>query len=57
MGLRLCELERESLEPDVSKAIEPLRMAKTMFLDLGLQHDLEDLNSRIGRLGLDPSEV
>ena len=57
MGMRFCVINGESSEPDVSRAKEPLQKAKTMFRDLGLHHDLEDLNSVIHRIGLEPSEV
>ena len=57
MGMRLCAVKDESSEPDVSRAKESLQKAKTMFSDLGLHHDLEDLNSVINRIGLEPSEV
>ena len=57
MGMRLCAVKGESSEPDVSRAEEPLQKAKTMFRDLGLHYDLEDLNSVINRIGLEPFEV
>ncbi|MGO9571491.1 MAG: AAA family ATPase [Desulfomonilaceae bacterium] len=57
MGMRLCVINGESPAPDVSRAKEPLQKAKTMFGALGLHHDMEDLNSAIDRMGLDPSEV
>jgi tetratricopeptide (TPR) repeat protein len=57
MGIRLCAAKDESSGSDVSRAKEPLQKAKTMFRDLGLQHDLEDLNSVINRIVLEPSEV
>ena len=40
----------ESSEPDVTMAEEFLQKAKTMFRDLGLHQDLEDLNSVIHRI-------
>jgi hypothetical protein len=46
----------ESPGVDVSRAKESLEKAKRMFLDLGLSYDLEDLNSMIDRMGLEPSE-
>ena len=57
MGMRFCAINGESSEPDVSRAKELLQKAKTMFRDLGLHHDLEDLNSVIDRIGLESSEV
>ncbi|MBI5251838.1 MAG: AAA family ATPase [Desulfomonile tiedjei] len=57
MGMRLCEINGESPELGVSRAREPLEKAKTMFHDLGLHHDLEDLNSVISQIGLEPSEA
>ncbi|MGA2465914.1 MAG: adenylate/guanylate cyclase domain-containing protein [Thermodesulfobacteriota bacterium] len=57
MGMRLCAVKGESSESDVSRAEENLQKAKTMFRDLGLHHDLEDLNSVISRMGPEPSEV
>ena len=57
MGMRLCAVKGESSGPDVSRAEEPIQKAKTMFRELGLHHDLEDLNSVINRIGLEPSEV
>jgi len=56
MGTRLCGVRGDS-GPDMSRAKEPLAKAKKMFCDLGLHHDLEDLNSVISRIGLEPSEV
>ncbi len=57
MGMRLCASSGESSAPDASWAKEPLQKAQTMFHDLGLRHDLKDLNSAIYRIGLEPSEV
>ena len=57
MGMRLCAVTGESPEFDVRRAKEPLEKAKTMFCDLGLNYDLEDLNLVIHRTGLEPSEV
>jgi tetratricopeptide (TPR) repeat protein len=57
MGMRLWSLKGESPEPDVGSARESLEKAKTMFCDLGLNYDLEDLNLVIHRTGLEPSEV
>jgi len=54
MGIRFCGIKGESLEPDVSRAKEFLGKAKTMFSDLGLDHDLEDLNLVISRVGRQP---
>ena len=57
MGMRLCALKGRSSGSDVSRTKEPLQKAKTMFSDLGLHHDLDNLNSAIYRIDLDPSEV
>ena len=57
MGMRLSSIGGESSEPDWSRAKEFIQKAKTMFRNLGLHHDLEDLNSIINRTGLDLSEV
>jgi tetratricopeptide (TPR) repeat protein len=57
MGKSLCAVEGGPSAPDVSRAKEFLRKAKTMFSDLGLTKDLEDLNSVIYRIGLEPSEI
>ncbi len=57
MGMRLCGVRGESREPNLSRAKDPIQKAKTMFRDLGLQHDLDDLNSMIHRTGLKPSEI
>jgi TPR repeat protein len=57
MAMSLCAANGESSEPDLSRAKELLQKAKTIFRDLGLHQDLEDLNSMINRTGLDPSEV
>ena len=56
MGMRLGNLRPESSEPDMSRAKEPIRKAKAIFSELGLHHDLEDLNSVINRMGLEPSQ-
>jgi tetratricopeptide (TPR) repeat protein len=57
MGTRLCAVKDESSKSDVSRAKESLEKAKRMFLDLGLSYDLEDLNSMIDRMGIEPSDV
>jgi tetratricopeptide (TPR) repeat protein len=57
MGMRLYAVKDESPGSDVSRAKELLQKAKTMFRDLGLHHDLDDLNSVIRGIGLEPSEV
>jgi tetratricopeptide (TPR) repeat protein len=57
MGMRFCAINSGSSEPDTSRANAPLQRAKTMFSGLGLHHDLEDLNSAINRMGLEPGEV
>jgi len=57
MAIRFCSANSESSVPDVGRAKEHLKKAKEMFTDLGLHHDLEELNSAIERMGLDTSEV
>jgi tetratricopeptide (TPR) repeat protein len=57
MGIRFCAANGGSSAPDVRRAKEHLQKAKQMFRDLGLHRDLEELNSAIERMGLDPSEV
>ena len=52
MGTCFCGVRGESAGPDMSRAKEPLEKAKKMFHELGLHHDLEDLNSVISRMGL-----
>jgi tetratricopeptide (TPR) repeat protein len=47
MGMRLCTVKGESPGFDVSRAKESIEKAKTMFYDLGLNCDLEDLNSQV----------
>jgi hypothetical protein len=49
MGSRFCAIKGESSESDVGRGKESLQKAKTMFHDLGLHHDLEDLNAVISR--------
>jgi class 3 adenylate cyclase/tetratricopeptide (TPR) repeat protein len=57
MGIRFCAANGGSSAPDVRRAKEHLQKAKQMFRDLGLNHDLEELNSAIDRMGLELSEV
>jgi tetratricopeptide (TPR) repeat protein len=57
MGMRFCLINGGSSKPDASRVRESLQKAKTMFSDLGLHHDLEDLNSVINRMGLEPFVV
>jgi tetratricopeptide (TPR) repeat protein len=47
MGMRLCTVKSESPGFDVSRTKESIEKAKTMFYDLGLNCDLEDLNSQV----------
>ncbi|MCG6535941.1 MAG: hypothetical protein L7F78_14865, partial [Syntrophales bacterium LBB04] len=56
MGMRPCATS-ECSEQDVRRAKEPLKKAKTMFQDLDLEYDLENLNSAISRIGIDLSEI
>ena len=57
MGVRLFAVKDESSELDVIRAKEILRKAKTMFCNLGLHHDLKDLDSVINQIWLEPSEI
>jgi tetratricopeptide (TPR) repeat protein len=57
MGIRLSAVKGESSGPDGNKAQEFIQKARTMFQELGLSDDLEDLNLVINRMGLEPSEV
>ena len=57
MGVRPCATDGEFSEQDVRRAKEPLQKAKAMFHDLGLEYDLENLNSAISRIGVDLSEI
>jgi hypothetical protein len=56
MGMRFSVIKGESSAPDVGKAKDFLQKANKMFRDLGLHHDLENLNSAVDRMGLNPSE-
>jgi hypothetical protein len=57
MGMRLCAFEGEPTAPDVSGAKELLQKARTMFRDLGLHQEMEELNSLIDQIGLEFSKV
>ncbi len=57
MGTCLCEGIREGSRPEALRAKEPLLRAKTMFREMGLHHELEDLTSVINRAGLEPTEI
>jgi predicted ATPase/class 3 adenylate cyclase len=57
MAVRSREIKGESLKPFVSEAEGYLQKARTMFSDLGLHHDLEDLNSAISRKSFGPFGV
>jgi|MudIll2142460700_1097286.scaffolds.fasta_scaffold00941_8 tetratricopeptide (TPR) repeat protein len=57
MGIRLSAVKGESSGLDGNKAQEFIQKARTMFQELGLSDDLEDLNLVINRMGLEPSEV
>ncbi len=57
MAMRTCAIHDEFSEHYLSRAKDPLQKAKTMFHDLGLDRDLENLNSVISRRGLDLSEI
>ena len=57
MAMSLCAVEGEPSTSDVGRAKELLQKAQTMFRDLGLHQDLEDLDSVINQIGLEPSAV
>ncbi len=57
MAVRSWSVQGESSDPVASEAEAYLQMAKTMFSDLGLYHDLEDLNSVISRKSREPFDV
>jgi class 3 adenylate cyclase/tetratricopeptide (TPR) repeat protein len=57
MGIRSCAINGEPSAQNLSRAKEPLKKAKTMFRDLGLEYDLKNLDSAISRTGLDLSEI
>ncbi len=57
MGIRLSGVRGESAKPDAKRAQEFIQKAETMFKELGLNYDLENLNSEINGIGLHPSEV
>jgi hypothetical protein len=50
MGARFFVINGQSSQSDVNIAKEALNKAQTMFRDLGLHHDLEDLNLVISRI-------
>jgi tetratricopeptide (TPR) repeat protein len=52
MGTRLCGIEQGSSERNTDWAKEALQKARTMFGELGLERDLEDLDSVVNRMGL-----
>ncbi len=57
MGMRLSAVRGESSEPDGGRAREFIQKAKTMFRDLGLHLELQELNSVIDQIGPQLSEV
>ena len=57
IGKRLCPVEGKSSAPDLSRAKEILQKAQTMFRDLGLHQDLEDLDSFSNKIGLELSQI
>ena len=57
MGKRLCAVEGKSLAPDLSRAKNILQKAQTMFRDLGLHQDLEDLDLVSNKIGLELSQI
>jgi hypothetical protein len=57
MGRCLCEGISEPSGSEVRRAKEPLLKAETMFRELGLHQDLEELNWVINQIGLEPSEI
>ena len=57
MGMRYSGIEGELSSPDVNTSKELLQIAKTMFLDLRLRHDLEDLNLVVSRVSPESFEI
>ncbi len=57
IGKRFLATEGELSSPDVNRAKEPLQKAKTMFCDLRLHHDLEDLSLVVSRISPDTFEI
>ena len=51
MGTRFFVINGQSSQSDVNIAKDALNKAQTMFRELGLRHDLEDLNLVISRIG------
>jgi hypothetical protein len=56
MGMRLYETKNTSAGADEIRVKELLKKAKMMFSDLGLHHDLDDLNAFITQTGLEISD-
>jgi hypothetical protein len=57
MGKRFLLINAQSSQSEVNTAKDALIKAKTMFGDLGLRHDLENLNLVISQIGIEPFEV
>ncbi len=57
MGKRFFLINAQSSQSEVNTAKDALIKAKTMFGDLGLRHDLENLNLVISQIGIEPFEV
>jgi len=57
IAVRTLSIKDESSQLLMKRAEAYREKAKAMFSDLGLHHDLEDLNSAIGRKSLEPIDV
>ena len=57
MGMRYSGIEGELSSPDVNTSKELLQNAKTMFRDLRLHYDLEDLNLVVSRVSPESFEI
>ncbi|MCL5124197.1 MAG: AAA family ATPase [Deltaproteobacteria bacterium] len=57
MGMRYSGIEGEMSSSDVNTSKELLQNAKTMFRDLRLRHDLEDLNLVVSRVSPGSFEI
>ena len=53
MGKSLCAVEGEPAAPETGRAKDLLQKAQTMFRDLGLQQDQEDLDLVCDKIGLE----
>jgi hypothetical protein len=57
MGKRFFLINAQSSQSEVNTAKDALIKARTMFGDLGLRHDLENLNLVISQIGIERLEV